>query len=121
MTQEQLQQLCLEWQKRLRLQDWDVEVKFVRHYELDGKGQFGLVSYSRKKTHAVISLALENDVDPSEPIEYDPEVTLVHELLHIHFSKVANPPDGSPEGVALEQVIHALSRALLSLKRQGKE
>ena len=30
---EQLKKLCAEWQTRLKLQDWTIDVKLVRYYE----------------------------------------------------------------------------------------
>lgn len=93
-----------------------MEVKLVSHYEV-GVGRFGEIVHLDKKTHAVLSIVREDHIDPEEPLEHSEELTIVHELLHLHLCLFASPAEDSPEGIALEKTVHALSRALLCLKR----
>lgn len=67
------------WQKQLRLQDWDIQFKYVLN--LNGKA-----GQCRKLSDYKVAEILV--ADPSTLADTclgsrDPEVTLVHELLHL--------------------------------------
>lgn len=101
---------CVLWQKRLRLQDWDVTVAITAPDE-DNPGKQGSITWRVHQKEARISL-----IDPADKAAqdrgYDLECTLVHELLHLHFI-AWDTEDGTPEDTALEQAITTLSRALV--------
>jgi len=115
-TQEQAQQACQEWQKILRLQDWEIVIKIKRARELQSDCQ-AEVQWKNTKKIAIIHL-----VDPvdyqNDHFPQDHEVSLVHELLHLHMSMFDQEPD-TPEGTAQEQAIHAISTALVELSRKA--
>lgn len=117
MTIEELRERCTVWQERLRLQDWDVDLRVVRQWEVPNS--FGTCSTHREKRHALIKvLDTVDDGDPADTEEYEPERTLIHELLHLHFDPFA-AKDGTPAEIAQHQAIYALSCALLALDRKA--
>jgi len=117
MTDADLADLCALWQKRLRLQDWDVAVRFAPWHELKGGTRGGQVQWIREKRAAFIDVARPGETEPNSVWPYDLEITLVHELLHLHTQGLGTRA-GSPEEEAEEQAVHALSCALVSLARQ---
>jgi hypothetical protein len=116
MTIEELRDRCVYWQKRLRLQDWDVRLSLVRQWEVPN--DFGTCDPCVSKKIATLKILDRIDEgDPSDIEAYDAEKTLVHELLHMHFAAFA-ATDDTPEETAQHQVIHALSHALVTLERE---
>ena len=112
-----LDQALARWQKRLRLQDWDVRVEVKRTHSMED-GALGRSWVQPATRHALIRLLDPQDYDPTEPPDMqDTETTLVHELLHI-----AIPGDNSDgtSSLAQEQGIDAIARALVMLARSGK-
>lgn len=85
-TDEQLQEKLKQWQERLRLQDWLVKVKIGRQREMQ-LNRLGEISFNTHTKTARITIL--------DPIDYDDwgkqdmENTLVHELLHLHFSGIS--------------------------------
>lgn len=119
MTQEQLEALCREWQKTLRLQDWDVKVRIVRQRDMDNHNAQGEVDWTLPKKSAAISILDPTDYPPNSWWGQDIERTLVHELLHLHFAPFVEEEDGLKR-VAEEQAIDCLAIALVALKRRGQ-
>lgn len=115
MTQAELEALCAKWQRILRLQDWDVVPKLVRWHEMP-TDRLGECDHRLSKKMAVIRVLDPNDAPPNNAWPHDPEKTLVHELLHLHFAPFRAEPD-TPADVAQEQVIDTLARALVALAR----
>jgi len=121
VTQEQLQQACREWQRRLRLEDWRVTVRFQDWVSMSTIGRSGEVQWNLQAKSAVISILPPGqrcDGNP-EMAEGDWERTLVHELLHLHLA-AWDTCDGSLEDAAQEQAINAMSEALVTLAREGR-
>lgn len=120
LSETSLALLSAEWQKRLRLQDWDITFQIKRINELEG---FGQTVASDTYRSAKIHLLDERDFDPMAAqttlsvSSLDWEVTLVHELLHLHFHDVAQPKIGTPEYRALERGIDTIAIALVHAKR----
>lgn len=81
MSNAQLQKLLVKWQKRLRLQDWDVTVNF--HTKEEMCGNLGDNFYDWANGTATIRLLRPQDNVETIKNNSNPEVTLVHELLHI--------------------------------------
>jgi hypothetical protein len=84
MRSRDLVPMCLKWQKRMRLSDWIIDIKFAR--EVPKKG-LGHIEYDRLRQRASILV-----LTPSlwkEPL--DIEGTVVHELGHLIL------PDITPE------------------------
>lgn len=115
-TEKELQKLCREWQKRLRLQDWDVKVFVKRESQFINENAAGECSWQLAKKLAVIRILDPIDYGSNLAWPQDQEATLVHELLHLHFAPFA-AKDDTPEDTAQEQAIDLIARALVELKR----
>lgn len=118
-SQEQLDACLAYWQKVLRLQDWGVKARIVRRSALDDETN-AHVSVTWNKKNAFIELL--------DPIDYsstawaqDHEKSLVHELLHIHITAVANERGAWEEGMddmMEEQAIESLATSFVKLNRK---
>ena len=80
MTEFELQDCCRFWQQTLRLQDVQIEVRFVRKLELDATGQTTLRS---DNNGALIQICPKSLANLDTLWSTDEEVILVHELLHV--------------------------------------
>ena len=113
-----LQSVCTEWQKLLRLQDWDITATFARSREMvhEGKHLWGKADLSYEHRYAEISILHPDDCDSDEE-RGEIETTLVHELLHIYFTPVRGE---TPDVLAEEQAINSLSTLLVRLQRKNQ-
>ena len=112
--------LLPKWQKILRLEDWDIHVKMVRHYELAGGENAGSCHYSVTLREA--TLQVMDPIDNSHEYPEDIEEVLVHELVHLVFSGIDNGETGQIEGASrifYEQAVEATARALIQLDRRA--
>jgi hypothetical protein len=116
MTETELQALCEEWQGRLFLRDWTVLVRVVSPREAEDGSSGHIVV---KECHRTASLCVSSDFvevkDPALPW-WDEEHLIVHELIHLTLWAFHIKPE-TPEGMAEEQAVNALTRALIALKR----
>ena len=116
VSDEQVQGWVKRWQDRLRLQDWKVEARIVRKADLKPDTLGNLKWNSEDKT-ATIKVLDPRDYDlATERIPQDMELTVVHELIHLHLSVL--PRDPLKKGVE-EQVVDKISIALFNLEKQG--
>ena len=80
MTQIKLNKLTAQWQKRLRIQDWDISVQILNHGDFIKQAGFDALGacscHSTKKQASIIIM------HPNEHDE-DVESVLIHELLHV--------------------------------------
>jgi hypothetical protein len=119
MSQEELDALLIEWQKRLRLQDWNVKIEVVPRSRIEGAN--GECNYFADKKVATILIAdacgqhYLSYVDDDHP--EDVESTIVHELLHLHVDALMEADSPKTIKRAEEQLIHLLTSAILTLKR----
>lgn len=129
LNEEELEKIlrvrCRYWQKKLRLQDWNVEVTLKRHYEMAHPDCVGCTQIFDEEKDAKIELLSPLDIAGvagsfinHEELNYD--ITLVHELLHLHFSPFVED-DTTPKGVAQEQAINAISKALVKAYLKDKD
>ena len=116
MTKEELQALLAKWQLILRLQDWDIDIMFVRPYELDPHTGGQVIRLDGKKA-ARIKVLDPDSYDPCLIVKQDVEYTVVHELVHIHFA-IIDDFKGSDDTL-YEQAIHRMATALLFLDRRA--
>lgn len=113
------------WQKRLRLQDWDLTLEIVRKSKIT-TGEFAEVEWSRIYRNAEIKLLDPVDFEEADTArQKDMEDSLVHELLHLVLRdcRINSRDDKdklTAQGIAEERAIDALSCALVSLHREGK-
>jgi len=112
----QAQEACREWQKILRLQDWDITVDILRDRDMKlGSGQ-AEVHWKAVNRSAIVHLLDPTDYQ-NNYFEQDHERSLVHELLHLHMVMFATETD-TPEDTAQEQAVDAIAKALVTLKRR---
>jgi|SRR5579862_4073004 hypothetical protein len=113
VSEEQTQDWLRIWQKRLRLEDWKIEVKIVRIWELE-HGTLGHIDWSTPRKVAVIKVLNPADYElPPDKIPADMELSIVHELVHLHLSVL---PLAKSSRVAEEQVVTMIADALMNLE-----
>ena len=100
MEQKPLARLCRTWQRRLRLQDWRVEVRFAPSEEFP-KDEQARVEYDDTELTATILLQ-----DQGEPEVI--ERTLVHELLHLRLAAWEAPYGHPPVETAINLLADSL-------------
>lgn len=116
-----LRKLLREWQKRLRLLDWEIVTRFAtKDDKIDAFGQSSLLP-GHKIARVLITPTC--DILPDWNGCEDLEVTLVHELLHFHadaFDKFFTGKRRSShenEHYGLEFLIEIAAIAMVELKR----
>lgn len=116
LTLEQLEERCAYWQGVMRLQDWRValSIKRLRDFETEREGE---VEYYLTDKKAIIRLVDPVDDLPDHPWPLDQEITLVHELVHLHLTEW-NAKTGTPEYHAKEIAINMIASALVTLERE---
>lgn len=112
-----LQHETEEWQKKLRLQDWNVQVEVCRANDMPREALASIEHFEERKDAKLYLLApcdvplVENHFLRGEAANYD--ISIVHELLHLHLIPLSEY-DNPVKRVAEEQVVNALSRALVA-------
>lgn len=117
VNQDRAEELLADWQKTIRLQDWEIVVDIRRARDMASGECQAEVHWTKEKKTAIIHLLDPVDYD-NDYFAQDHEVSMVHELLHLHMVMFATE-DGTLEDVAQEQAIHAIATALVELKRRG--
>ena len=118
---EELQALCAVWQERLRLQDWDVTVSLKRHREMSLRDSHACCEWQLLKRRALIQIEAPEDALQANDWAHsatDHELSLVHELLHLHFAPFS-AKTGTAKDTAQELAIHRISLALVAAYRVG--
>lgn len=119
--QAEAQEACDVWKKILKLADWDIVVRIGRASQMSTLDRMGQVSYTLNKRSAVITLLDPEDYSNSIwPLDH--ELTLVHELVHLHL--VFTDPfidSHNALNTLLEQAVESLSAALVGLNRLRRE
>lgn len=118
MTDEELKSLCALWQKRLRLQDWRIGVRFADSGEMNGAQ--GDAHFQREKKLGIIRILKSEAFDQTDnyyhafPDIFDVERTLIHELLHAPLDGLFETEENTEEykHVAQEQAIEQITNAL---------
>ena len=111
-TQRNLEQRLRYWQKRLRLQDWDITLEWAPRDIM--KDDLGRTIFNDGSGYATIYI-LGPPYDPDTwPNDQNWELTLIHELMHL----LLEPTFGSKRGhghTLQELAIEKLARAYLEL------
>jgi hypothetical protein len=114
VSDEQVHDWLRLWQKRLRLEEWKIDVKIVRIWDLE-QGTLGHIDWSVPHKTATIKVLNPSDYElPKDKIPADMELSIVHELVHLHLSVL---PLNKSTRTAEEQVVSMLADALVSLER----
>src|SRR5882724_4959966 len=119
-SQRKLNSLRCEWQKRLKLQDWKISVnwtteEFLKEITQTDSPAGACENFPEAKEAKVWLLKPGEWRDEKDARERDYENTIVHELLHCHFAHFS--AIGAVETLIQEQLIEALTAAMLELKR----
>jgi hypothetical protein len=105
------------WQKRLRLEDWKIDVKIVRIWDLE-QGTLGHIDWSVPHRTATIKVMNPADYElPQDKIPADMELSIVHELVHLHLSAL---PLNKSSRNAEEQVVSMIADALVDLEHHQR-
>ncbi len=72
-TEEEFQSLCKWWQHRLGLDYWQIKFNYVKDFDGDRKGYYGLSYPNHLVRYARVDISDNGCL----------ELTLVHELLHL--------------------------------------
>lgn len=99
-----MQRLLKEWQERLFLQGWIINLKMVDQSEIAGK--WGENAFNWEGKWCDIRIAYPDAENQSKTIKYLPELTLVHELLHCKMNFLQAPD--TYEGKFVDTCEHAL-------------
>lgn len=102
MRKRDLEKLLRHWQKRLYLQDWEIDVEVVPRSKMPD--QVGELEYVLEFRDATIKV--RSDVD-------DPEQVIVHELLHCWTRQIRAARSAD---LIEEQALEAIGSALLPAK-----
>lgn len=103
MTDTDISFLCREWQVRLGLAHWRIDIQTVRGVEIDNAR--AQVDFDIDQECALIRV--KDELDHHGYFPFDAEQVIVHELLHIVV------PDTESE-----QAIDRLARVMVRLKRE---
>lgn len=117
MTTRELTRLTMKWAERLRLQDWDIKVRFAKKGE--GEDYWGVCIPSATTKEAVIIMQNPSRHKKAPDPDYynaDTEVTLVHELMHLHFAPFGFPTT-SLKGQQEEVIVSHVAQLLVALDR----
>jgi hypothetical protein len=103
------------WQERLSLNDWKMSVELVRREKLepDTLGNAHWDTDNRQASIAVLSTR-DYPAMPFRDMLDDMELTVVHELVHIHLASL---PRSEASRGREERAVDQLSRALLRLAK----
>lgn len=119
MTEAELKKLCALWQKRLRLQDWNVRL-VVKTAE-DIEENFANIRAELSQKSAVLFVRADDDtssLDTQMSGARDIEEDIAHELLHLHCEPFVPENQESPEYEAIEQAVGVLANCIVRLGRE---
>lgn len=111
-----LQENATEWQKLLKLADWEIDFRWAEPGDMGGEKRIGECMPSLEHRGAIIRILHPSYYAPAgyrPPEPMDVEHTLVHELLHIPFAWCEG--EGTRER-DVEQAVNAIAHALITLK-----
>lgn len=123
---DQLRARARYYQGVMRLEDWTIELRVLRSYDMPASGIAGEARPLLEKQLAIISILDPRDYDPAcmpDRINvagnYDPEITLIHELAHLYTAPF-EPEHGTLEHKALEFAVHRISAAIYTLEHRDR-
>jgi hypothetical protein len=105
------------WQKRLALEDWKIDVKIVRVWELPDNAVAN-IHWSLPTHRATVKVlnAVDSTLKKSEIVD-DTELSVVHELVHLSMAKLPLDPNHTE---LEEETVKKLSVALVALEKSEK-
>lgn len=125
MTIEELIQEKDEWQKLLRLQDWEITVTLVDFIKASQYAS-GYTGVNLGSKEADIEILSERGYDVNFNGKQDMLKTLVHELVHLHFIFTFNEDRGKGDSMSraeyesFEAGVDLTAKALVGLYRESR-
>lgn len=116
LTEDELKKLCAFWQNQLKLNNWRIAIGIERKTAFNNSQSTGEIDYVLPLRQAIIKILDPLDY-PNSPFEQDMEISLVHELLHLHFALFEPKSDDSLEFLIMESTIEQLANILVEMKR----
>jgi hypothetical protein len=111
-TQAQVDGWVSVWRKRLALNDWKIEAKIVRQWQLP-RGTIANIHWSLPRKTATIKILDSADSTlPRSEVARDTELSVVHELVHLSMAKL---PLDSQNTELEEEAVKKISAALIAL------
>lgn len=114
MLDKDLKVLCLEWQKLLRLQDWNIDIKFgIPAHDNDVSA--GIRLNFQDAFITVLSYGLYEHLPrlmPRDTVEED----ILHELLEIMFHSIRDEHDPDMKDYRWEQCFNKLASAFIKIQ-----
>lgn len=115
-TEDELKKLCAFWQNQLKLNNWRIAIGIERKTVFNNSQSTGEIDYVLPLRQAIIKILDPLDY-PNSPFEQDMEISLVHELLHLHFALFEPKSDDLLEFLIMESTIEQLANILVEMKR----
>lgn len=116
MTTKQLNKLVALWQKRLRIQDWDIQLSLHTTADMNAMGHddvWGICFVESYKKRAMIKMLYPQEINGTKDTF---ETVLVHEMLHIFMPGLdlkINLEEDSAEYKLYERIIDQMSHILV--------
>jgi hypothetical protein len=118
ISQQQLNQWLGTWQKRMKLDDWNITVQMLRASQMK-PNTIGNSSWDTRIKRATVSVLDPRDYRiPADRIADDIELTIVHELVHVQLAVLPRDPRRAH---VEEAVVVKLSEALFNLDRVQRQ
>lgn len=115
VSETQVRAWVRKWQRRLGLEEWQIESRIVRTADLP-KGAIANIHWSLPKRRATVKVlnSLDSNLKDSE-IPRDTELSVIHELVHLSMARLPLDPNNTD---LEEETVKRLSAALLDLQEQ---
>lgn len=128
LTTKTAQTALAFWQKKLRLQDWNITVHVSRQRHMPSPDEYNCAEVCADGTFKRATITLLDSVDFTDSdtdTDADMEDSLVHELLHLvlkdcRIRAVDNNGLLTAEGIAEERAVAALAAAFVGLHRKDR-
>lgn len=120
LTEKQLHDRARYWLTKLNLNHWEVCIGISRKSNMPIKDASGACKWNLHQALAWIVIIDPLDY-PCEDFKFDMEVTLVHELLHLHFAPFDTFSPDTLEDIMKERAVEHIARTLVELDRKGKK
>ena len=118
LTQDWLDAGLEFWKERLALQSWSIKARWAGPEELDDS--YGDHRFDPLRRTGFIRVRTEPFRSNDNEL-WDPEHTIIHELLHLHLSLLCSVSKADLEETLEERFINDMASALLGLKKLAVE
>jgi hypothetical protein len=112
-----LAELCFEWQKRLRLGDWNINFRVVRERDMYQTGRGGEISINNQHRSAWVTICDQLDLGDNELSQ---EHFIVHELIHLLLDPFFPKECEGLQFELAEFSINALAAALVRSRQEER-